>query len=303
MFSFIEKNHYERLGVTESATSKEIKLAYRKLARTYHPDVAGEKEDAREIFVLINEAHKTLHDEKLRSAYDVSLSRQSQVDAFTKKKNTRSPFVKTKSDKKFYKPAGSRSNFCRPESTSSEEDAEAPMRDINLDTRASVKISLEDALNGAVHSLIVECNGGKVFKASRKTYKIQIPKNMWQGQQLRLKHGGFEDLYSRRKGSLYLSLEYKKHEDFQLIDDNLLAEIDVKPWVADAGGHITVPTLKKDVRVAVPIGARSGQRIWLKGEGMPRRDGSRGDLIVVIKVEANRECAESTQESWQRVAV
>ena len=291
--SFLEKDHYERLGVSKTAVQHEIKSAYRRLARIHHPDVCRDKKQAEENFVLLNEAYTELSDSVKREAYDIALSRKKQIEAFAQKSS------KVKED------LGKRASaMVNPFKTKVAEPLRTVFKKkVNLDARATIAVSLEDAIGGTTQSVTVDCRGGSRFKHSSKVYRVNIPQGIWEGQQLRLKGCGFEDRNSDDKGDLFLTLEYKEHKRFSFNGEELFANIDVNPWVAKAGGLITETFFGKEYGLQISQGVKSGEQIKIQGLGMPKADGTRGVLIVTLNVHMTGKFTENPNDVWEEIAV
>ncbi len=311
MVSFAFKNHYERLGVSPEASDEEIRRAYRKMALTYHPDVAKDKLWAQDIFILISEAHQVLTDAQARSRYDADLGRKqgffgrggdpdsdgkTTAPADEERSSVRSAvweFAKNNPNTQ----RASAFNWKNTANTTRPRMRKRP----DLDARANIEIPLEDALQGALHTVTIECTdpGEKSHRLS--TYHVRIPANVWQGQELRLGSCGLTDPVTGEKGDLYLKIHYARHKRFRLMGDNLLVEIEVPVWDVVLGGFMRIPGLESEASLQIPPGAQMGQRFTLKDQGMPTKAGGRGDLIVSLKINLPQAQTQRQKDAWRNL--
>jgi curved DNA-binding protein len=308
MVSFVFKNHYERLGIAPDATEDEIRRAYRRMARMHHPDVAKDKHLAQDAFILINEAHKILSDPTTRQRYDNELSRRQN---FTQSVETEPRMRNHAADDRAgvksavwefaqKNPGSNRADSFQWKKTSS---ARPRMRKRpDLDARANIEIPLEDAINGALHTVTIECNDPGEQSHRLATYHVRIPAGVWQGQQLRLSSCGLQDAMTRESGDLYLKIHYARHKRFRLMGNNLFTEIEAPAWDAALGAFMRVPVLDGEAALQIPVGSQAGQRFTLKGHGMPLRDGERGDMVVSLKVTYPAAKTARQKDLWKALA-
>ncbi len=183
-------------------------------------------------------------------------------------------------------------------------------------------VTLEEAMRGSVRSVSVRrgvpcehcggtgqrarhlcnvCGGtGQVTKA--ETCQVKIPAGVTEGQRLRVAGRGEAGLGGGAAGDLYLRVRLARHPDFEVEDHNLIHEVPLAPWEAILGANINVPTLNGGVNIRIPPGTHSGQKLRVRGRGLPKRGGTSGDLIVVTRVEVPPRVSESERKLWEQLA-
>lgn len=340
------KDYYEVLGVSRSATDTEIKKAFRKLAREYHPDVAKNKKQAEEKFKEINEAYEVLGDPAKRKRYDELGANWSAGADFrppggwesfggargapfggrgTGAEEFEFHFGGTGFSDFFEQLFGGRGGrpggmggFGRRGGLNQEEVVSERGQDIEGD----ILVTLEEAMRGSVRSVTVRhgtpcehCNGtgqrarhvcnvcggsGQVEK--QQTYQVKIPPGVTEGQRLRLAGRGEAGIGGAGAGDLYLRVKLAKHPDFEVQEHNLLHEVEIAPWEAVLGANISVPTLDGHVSIRIPPGTQNGQKLRVRGRGLPQRGGSNGDLIVLTRIEAPTRITEAERKLWEQLA-
>ena len=335
------KDYYEILGVPRTASDVEIKKAFRKLARQYHPDVAKNKKQAEEKFKDINEAYEVLGDSAKRKKYDELGANWSSGSEFRPPPGWESytgtggfpgrgprgeeyefHFGGTGFSDFFEQLFGSRGarggrGFGRTGGLEEEDFAERG-RDIEGD----IMVSLEEALRGSGRSVSVRsgvpcehcggtgrraghvCNvcGGTGQVAKTNTYQVKIPAGVSEGQRLRVAGRGEAGQAGGAAGDLYLRVRFAKHPDFEVEGHNLVYEAELAPWEAVLGANISVPTLNGRVNIKIPAGTHAGQKLRVRGRGLPERGGANGDLIVVTKIEVPSNVNETERKLWEQLA-
>jgi curved DNA-binding protein len=311
------KDYYETLGVSRKASDAEIKKAFRKLAREYHPDVAKDKKRAEEKFKEINEAYEVLSDPGKRKKYD-ELGANWKAGAefrpppgweqFTGGRTYRRSgsggadyefqFGGTGFSDFFEAFFGSarqgRGGFGRHAGFAAEEVAERG-RDIEGD----IMVTLEEALRGSVRSVNVRSEAGG--KVNTQTYQVKIPPGVNEGQRLRLAGRGEAGAGGGAAGDLYLRVRLAKHPDFEVENHNLIFEAELAPWEAVLGANISVPTLNGRVNIKIPPGTQSGQKLRVRGRGLAQRNGENGDLIVVTSIAVPERVSEGERKLWEQL--
>jgi curved DNA-binding protein len=199
-----------------------------------------------------------------------------------------------------------------------EEEAAERGRDIEGD----IMVTLEEAARGSVRSVSVKhgvtcehcggtgvrakhvCNvcGGIGQVPKTETYQVKIPAGVSEGQRLRVAGRGEAGPGGGASGDLYLRVRLAKHPDFEVEDKNLIYDVELAPWEAVLGANISVPTLDGRVNIKIPAGTRSGQKMRVRGRGLPGRGGSDGDLIVVTRIEVPATVTESERTLWEQLA-
>jgi curved DNA-binding protein len=311
------KDYYETLGMPRSANDAEIKKAFRKLARQYHPDVAKDKRKAEEKFKEINEAYEVLGDPAKRKKYDeLGANWKSGADfrpppewgnfsggqAFHGRDTGGQEFHfgGTGFSDFFEQMFGSRmrggtGGFGR--STGLEEE-EFPER--GHDIEGDIMVTLEEAMRGSVRSVNVRHTIGRSVKT--ETHQVKIPPGVTEGQKLRLAGRGGAGTGGGGAGDLYLRVRLARHPDFEAEDHNLIYEAELAPWEAVLGTNLSVPALDGRVNIKIPPGTQNGQKLRVRGRGLPQRGGARGDLIVVTQIAVPDKVTVAEQKLWEQLA-
>ncbi len=273
------KDYYKILGVPRTADAAEIKRAYRKLARQYHPD-KNKAKGAEDKFKEANEANDVLGDEKKRQAYDQLGANWRAGERFTPPPGWNFESGGFNRSGRRAGPAGfggaggpgGGANFSDFFSTlfggaaGGFDDAEGAFGGAAQDQRAKLAIALEDSYNGATRNITV---GGR-------TLSVRIPKGVTAGQTIRLAGQGAHG------GSLLLEIEFAPHPAFQIDGRDIQVNLPIAPWEAALGGKVPVPTLGGTVELNLPVGTQGGKKLRLKGRGLP--GATPGDEIVVIQL-------------------
>ena len=269
------KDYYKILGVERTAGEEDIKKAYRKLARKYHPDVSKEA-NAKEKFQEVSEAYETLRDKEKRAAYD------SLGSGFRPGQDFRPPpdwFDRFGAGRQedlrdvdlsdlfeqmgIFGRAGTRRGGFGRNVPIPGEDYESPVR-----------ITLEEAARGTERE----------FQIDSKTLRARIPKGAVDGQRLRLRGKGGPGMNGGPAGDIYLQIVLEPHRLFRARGHDLEIEMPLTPWEAALGAEVEVPTLEGRVTLKVPPGSKGGQKLRLAGKGLPRPGGGAGDLYAVLDI-------------------
>jgi curved DNA-binding protein len=292
------KDYYESLGLPRTATQDEIKKAYRKLARKYHPDVS-KLADAETRFKEINEANEVLKDPERRAAYDQVGSGFKAGQEFQPPPNWDAGFEFRGGEAPGGGFAGSRggegfdaSDFFESLFGSRARGAGAGARRSasrqGEDHHAKVLIDLEDAYRGAERSISLrvpkEAADGRVFLDERRL-DVHIPKGIRAGQHLRLSGQGSPGIGGAPPGDLYLEIEFKPHPRYRVDTADVYVELPLAPWEAALGATVDAATPEGTVQLTIPKGSAAGRKLRLKGRGLPARSGGTpGDLYAVLAI-------------------
>ena len=312
------KDYYETLGVPRSAGDADIKKSFRKLAREFHPDVAKDKKRAEEKFKEINEAYEVLSDPAKRKKYDeLGANWKSGADfrpppgwegfsdgqAFRGRgaggREFEFQFGGTGFSDFFEQFFGSRKRgggFSPRGGFADEEEFAERGRDIEGD----IMVTLEEAMRGSVRPVNVRRTVGRSIKT--ETHQVKIPPGVTEGQKLRLAGRGEAGAGGGAAGDLYLRVRLAKHPDFEVEDHNLIYEADLAPWEAVLGAEISVPALDGRVNIKIPAGTQNGQKLRVRGRGLPTRNGARGDLFVVTKIAVPAKVTDAERKLWEQLA-
>ncbi len=269
------KDYYKTLGVARGASDEEIKKAYRKLARKYHPDVSKEA-NAKEKFQDVSEAYETLKDKEKRAAYD-------NLGKFT-------PGEDFRPSGDWYQRFGERFG-----ATETEDLGGIDLSDLfeslglrgrkqgfrrgNIpipgeDYTVSVRLTLEEAFRGAERE----------FQIGPSRVRARIPKGATDGQQLKLRGKGGPGANGGPAGDLFLHIALAPHPLFRVSGHDLDLEVPIAPWEAALGAQVEVPTLEGRVTMKVPTGSQAGQKLRLAGKGLPKPGGGAGDLYALLAI-------------------
>jgi curved DNA-binding protein len=290
------KDYYQVMGVARDATDAQIKQAYRKLARKYHPDVSKEK-DAEARFKEVGEAYEVLKSPEKRAAYDQLGKDYRPGQDFRPPPNWDSGFEFSgggpgdESYSDFFDAlfgAQARAGRGRP-------GAAHPGR--GEDHHAKVLLDLQASLNGGSRSFTlrmpeIDAEGRLVSK--ERTLNVQVPKGILAGQQIRLAGQGAKAHGDGTPGDLYIEVEFQPDPLYRVDGRDLYLELPVAPWEAALGATVKTPTPGGNVELKIPAGSRAGSKLRLKGRGIPAAQP--GDFYVVLQIAlppANQEKAKA----------
>ena len=278
------RNYYEMLGVTKNASSSEIKQAYRTLAIKYHPDRNLGNKAAEEKFKDINEAYEILSDQTRRVQYDQSITKQNFIN---KTKSGFSNFGRnngsgTARNGDRFRPRVDPQDY-RPGTSKRERVVRRPAR---RDIEAKLTLGLDEAYRGGKRKIRLE---------DGRSLDVDMPAKMFNGQRIRLKGQGIEG------GDLYLKITVARHPFFDIQGNNIYCQIPITPTEAILGSAIEVPTIDGLVKVSVPNGVRSGQRLRLANKGYFGKLGERGDQLVEIQIVTPKEISPEEKELYQKL--
>lgn len=290
------KDYYRVLGVARTATQDEIKRSYRRLARKYHPDVSKEA-DAEEKFKELQEAHEVLKDPEKRAAYDQLGADWRSGQEFRPPPDWGSGFEHARAGGAgpgtgaqdfsdfFDQLFGARSPFGRSAGAGPGGGRPGAFAAPGRDHVARVEIDLEDAYAGGTRTIELRApdltQDGHVVLRPRKL-RVSIPKGVVEGQQIRLAGQGRPGSGGGPPGDLYLEVSLRPHPLFGTEGRDVTLTLPVAPWEAALGETVSVPTLGGPVEMRLPVGARAGQKLRLRGRGLPGP--TPGDQFVQLKV-------------------
>lgn len=296
------KDYYQVLGVDRKATEEEIKAAYRKLARQHHPDLhqGKDKKAAEEKFKEVNEANEVLGDPAKRAKYDQLGTGfrdgqewqpphgmgGSQYYSWNGENKGADPFAGTNFSDFFEILFGGGSNrhgfsgFNEPKTTKGQ------------DLEAELSLSLEDAFRGSTKRLQLN---------SSKELNVKIPPGTTAGGRIRLKGQGAPGDLSGKPGDLYLNIKLLPHPHFQLREYDLETQVEIHPEQAVLGDKVNLPTLDGNLLLTIPPMAKNGQKLRLRGQGWPRKDGTRGDLYIQVLINIPENLSPAAKELYQKI--
>ncbi|MEW6982488.1 DnaJ C-terminal domain-containing protein [Colwelliaceae bacterium 6471] len=301
------KDYYQIIGLNRTASQDEIKRAYKKLARKYHPDVSKEA-NAEVKFKELGEAYEVLRDPEKRAAYDQLGSNWQSGQPFTPPPDWDQGFEysgfnegpqqgSTFSD--FFESIFGQAS---PDRYSSHRGHQGDYQARGDDHHAKIMIDLEDSIHGATRTVTLHSpevdNRGHVGTHERHL-KVQIPKGIIPGQQIRLVGQGY-NLHGGKKGNLYLQIEFNPHPLYRIDGKNIELDLPITPWEAALGATIKVPTPTGTIDLKIPANSKSNGKLRLKGRGIPAK--SPGDFFAVLKIVLPDGSSEKAQKIYQTMA-
>jgi curved DNA-binding protein len=306
------QDYYETLGVGRNASEDEIKKAYRKLARKYHPDVNKDKE-AEEKFKQVNEAHEVLKDPEKRKLYD-QLGPDWQAGQDFKPppgwENVHFEFRTDPGAEAFGFDDGFSDFFGmlfgnRMAGGTRTAGGHATWLMRGQDHEAEVAISLEDAYHGTTRTITLqghEIDGQGQLRPTVQNLQVKIPPGVTNGSRIRLRGKGGEGMGGSPPGDLYLRVKLEPHPRFRVDGHHLQIEVPVAPWEAALGTTVEVNTLDGTVNLKIPAGSQSGQKLRLRGKGLSRNGDGPGDLFARVKIVVPKELSPKEKELFSEMA-
>jgi len=305
------KDYYKILGVPETATAAEIKAGYRKLARKYHPDVSKER-DAEDRFKELGEAYEVLKDPEKRARYDELRKLGAQQD-----------------DGGFRPPPGWQASPDYAEGAFTRDDAQqfsdffesifgrprtaqggfrsaggaGGLRMRGQDIEHTISLFLEEAHRGCEHQirlLVPEVDQSGRVSRREKTLNIKIPPGVTPGQRIRLAGQGAPGIGGAEAGDLFLVVQFAPHPYFSVDGRNIILTLPVASWEAALGATVEVPTLGGKVKLKIPKGSSSGDRLRIKGKGLAGRPA--GDQLVMLKVTLPQHHSAAVESLYRQIA-
>ena len=311
------KDYYSILGVSKTASPEEIKQAFRRLARKYHPDVNPGNKQAEAKFKEVNEAYEVLSDPDKRKKYDqfgqywkqagegfpgggVGVDMGgfdfSQYGSFNDFLNELFGGAGPRSSRQTY---SYRTSTGRPGGFGGFNDF--GFQDVGAgagagagttqDSEATISLTFAEAFAGVQ----------KRFSLGNETIDVRIPAGAKPGTRLRVRGKGQINPMTQQRGDLYLKVELQPHSFFQIEGDNLVCEVPITPDEATLGASIDVPTPDGNVNVKLPAGVRSGQSLRLRGKGWPLPKGGRGDQMVKVAIAPPKELSQQEREYYEKI--
>ena len=312
------KDYYQILGISKNASAEDIKKAYRKLARKYHPDLNPGDKTAETKFKEINEAQEVLSDPEKRSKYDQYgqyWQQMGQTGASNGAAGYSTGGFNVDTDGFDFgqygnfedfineilgRAAGGQTRSSYSYSTSSPSGFGGFADGFNSsygdmptqDSEATATLTFSEAFNGIQ----------KQFRLGNETVKVRIPPGAKTGSRLRIKGKGQPSPFSGQRGDLYLNIELQPHPLFKFKGDNLVAEIPIAPDEALLGAEIAVPTPDGKVTMKIPPKVNSGQSLRLKGKGWRKPNNQRTDLMVKLKIVTPKDISDIEREYYQKIS-
>ncbi len=313
------RDYYEILGAKRSAGQDEIQRAYRKLARKYHPDVS-KAANAEDKFKEINEAYEVLKDPEKRKMYDQLGSNYRAGQDFRPPPGWQpggfgqgggyqeevhfggeegfSDFFESlfggMGGFRHARGGAGRGGFGRG----------AAPRQAGADHETSIRISLEEAFHGGSKPIILQSRSVSPegqLEVSEKRYDVKIPPGILPNQKIRLSGQGAEGTGGGPRGHLYMKVEIEPHPVFSLSGRDITMELPLSPWEAVLGAEVRVSAISGSIDLKIPPGTQGGQKLRLRGKGMPNPKGAAGDLYVTIVVKVPMQPSQKELELFEEL--
>jgi curved DNA-binding protein len=323
------KDYYTILGVPRTADADEIKKAYRKLARQYHPDVAKDKKAAEEKFKEINEAYEVLGSAENRKKYDTLGANWKQGAGFQPPPGWEQQFggaggrgrsrrgqPRGGEDYEFHFGGTGFSDFFEQffggrrnggfsgfqGAGDAGDDSAGSYAQRGADVEGDLAVSVDEVLHGSVRSVSFRRVNPRTGETETHQFKVRIPPGVQEGQLIRVAGKGESGLGGAAAGDLYLRVRISPHPDFTVQGSDLVADLELAPWEAVLGATVGVKTLDGSVNVRIPPGTNPGQKLRLRGHGLPRGGNERGDLYVRLAVKLPGQVTDDERALWEKLA-
>jgi curved DNA-binding protein len=316
------KDYYQSLGVARDASQDDIRKAFRKLAREYHPDVAKDKKSAEEKFKEINEAYEVLSDPAKRKKYDAlgaDWKRSgpppgAQGGGFGGGRGFRG---QNGEEFEFHFGGTGFSDFFeqffggRGERGFNFDDLGQAQRGAGAtgggamrgqDVEGDILVTLDEAIQGSIRTISFQRRNRQTGEVVSENFRVRVPVGVAEGQMIRVPSKGEAGYNGGPAGDLYLRVRFAQHPDFRVRGSDLYYELELAPWEAVLGATVSIPALDGPVSVRVPAGANKGQQLRVRGKGLPGAGGTRGDLYAVISISMPTEVTAGERELWQQLA-
>ncbi len=295
-------DYYKVLGVDKNATQDQIKKAYRKLARKYHPDVNPNDENAKKKFQEINEAYEVLSDPEKREKYDKYGENWKHADEFEKAGfQGKSGFGGFDGFEGFSYSGGDSQDFSDffeflfgGHSAGRSRSSRSHMKFRGQDFHAEMELNLTDVYK--THKRVINVNGKKI--------RITIPAGVEDGQTIKIKGYGGKGVNSGPKGDLYITFRILNNTNFRRKDADLYLDYDLDLYTAVLGGEVIINTLGGKIKLKVNPETQSGTKVRIKGKGMPiyKQDGVFGDLYITYQIKIPTKLSDKEKELFKELA-
>ncbi|MGL5741246.1 MAG: DnaJ C-terminal domain-containing protein [Legionella sp.] len=283
----MDKDYYKIMGVSEDASGKDIKMAYRKLARKYHPDISKET-NAEEHFKEIGEAYEVLRDPVKRAEYDNYRKHK----AFNQ--NTQHTYRQPEESDHYYNGQFNEDLFESLFGHSRYH--QQPMSGQNY--HGKINISLEDAFTGTIKSIQTPVENDP--QVTMQTLKVKIPAGVKSGQQILLAGQGAPGIHGGPRGDILIIVTVDKHPLFDVMDSDIYLTLPITPWEAALGTTVVVPTLGGKIDLKIPPNSHGGQKLRLKNRGLPGT--TPGHQYVLLKIITPPPTTDEAKELYAKMA-
>lgn len=284
----IFKDYYKILEIeTNKVTISQIKIAYRDLAKKYHPDVNIGNKMAEERFKDINEAYRVLSEPSSKRKYDrIWISHAGKKKNFEESKRSEGSLVsdfftmffgniKEKQENKTIK-------------------KKVPAKGENIETE--IKVSIEDAYFGKTKKISLRTVNGKM-----KTFEVKVPAGIQNGEKVRLISQGKEGKNGGKNGDLLIKINIEDNTKYRLQAYNIVTDLCLTPWEAALGTRVNVQGIDETVSIFIPPGIQSGEKVKIASKGYKDGKGGRGDLVTEVKIMVPKKLSEEEKELFEKL--
>ena len=300
------KDYYTTLAVSRDASADEIKKAFRKMARKYHPDVAKDKKAAEEKFKEINEANEVLGDPEKRKKYDQLGANWDAQGAPPYPSGGPSAshhefnFGGTGFSDFFEQYFSGASRYGFPGETPGGRPGARQHR--GSDIEGDILVTLEEAMHGSVRPISLQSRNPQTGRAETHTFQVRIPPGITNGRRIRVPGQGEPGTGGADPGDLYLRVRHSAHPDFHSEGADVFHDLEIAPWDAVLGAVIPVPTLDGLVKLRIPPNSENGHHLRVRGKGLPiGKTGSSGDFHAVLNIQLPTESTTEEREIWEKL--
>jgi curved DNA-binding protein len=287
------KNYYDILGVAKNASDAEIKKAFRKLARKYHPDIAKDKSGSEIKFKEINEANEVLSDPDKRRKYDELGADWNRPDGFGGREEGGSEY--------HFEGTGF-SDFFEQFFGSRGQTAGGAFAQRGQDIESDILVTLGEALHGSTRTINLQRVDSRTGQTSLQTLRVKIPPGVREAQLIRLGGKGQAGSGGGDAGNLYLRVQFAIHPDFRVRGANLYYDLELSPWEAVLGATVHISTLDGTVALKVPPGTTAEQEFRLRSKGLPSDNAMRGDLHAIVKIQVPPLLTPEEKVLWEQLS-
>jgi curved DNA-binding protein len=307
------RDYYQTLGVERTASADEIKKAFRKLARLHHPDVAKDKKAGEIKFKEINEAYEVLSDPANRKKYDELGQHWNQQGGPPPGYEYAQPGAANGGQEFHFEGTGFSDFFEQffggggrnfgGFSGGGMRGARAAGPRHGQDIEGDVLVTLDEAMQGSIREISLQTADPATGQAKVESFKVRIPRGALEGQVIRVPGKGGPGSGGGEAGHLFLRVKLASHPDFRATGADLYHDLPLAPWEAVLGTTVRVRGLDGELDVRIPAGIANGQKLRLKGRGLPKpKSAERGDLYVVAEIEVPRQVGADERALWEQLA-
>ncbi len=305
------RDYYETLGVSKDASQEDIKKAFKKLARKYHPDVAKDQPDAEERFKMVNEAYEVLGDPEKRQKYDTLGPGWQQGQDFGGQSGYPGDgqyeyhFGGSTGFSDFFESLFGGRAGGDPFGAFGGRGSRPPRSNRPMageDIEADLLVRIEEIMTGSTREVRLTRPTADGRAGKETTIRVKIPKGIADGQRIRCAGLGYPGVHGGREGDLYLRVRLERHPRYTPDGHDLDSELVLAPWEVVLGASVMIPTPHGEVKMSVKPGTQPGTKLRLRGKGLPTGKEGHGDLYVTVVVEFPETVSEEERALWKALA-